>query len=121
MAKHNEYASFGQEGHTNIYTGEYQKPIIMDYSRGEKNINTLGTINDTTTFNQATNEIKMKLADLLPEEIPTNLLTEEDVINASLIHVHTHKQFITNSEMKWYPLGAIKKLLKYYNIDESFL
>lgn len=117
MSKTNEYASFGQEGHTNIYTGNYQKPVIIDWSKGEKNINTIGTVNDTTTFNQAINETKIKLSELLPEEIPTSLLTEEDIVNVSLIHSHSQKEFISNSEAKWYPLKAIIKLLKHYNIE----
>lgn len=115
-----ETASFGTDGHLNVFTGEYQQPTIIDYSRGEKNIHTLGAADDTTTFRQTTNIEKSRLADLLPEEIPSSHLTDDDIQNASLIYTIREQKHIRTMDIKWLPLKAIKKLLAIYNIkDES--
>ena len=115
-----ETSSHGTDGHLNVFTGEYQQPTIIDYSRGEKNIHTLGAADDTTTFRQTTNIEKSRLADLLPEEIPSSHLTDDDIQNASLIYTIREQKHIRTMELKWLPLKAIKKLLVIYNIkDES--
>ena len=117
-----ETASFGTDGHLNVFTGEYQQPTIIDYSRGEKNIHTLGAADDTTTFRQTTNIEKSRLADLLPENILSKHLTDDDIKNASLIYTIREVKHIRTMDLKWLPLKAIKKLLDIYKIkDESTL
>lgn len=115
-----ETSAFGTDGHLNVFTGEYQQPTIIDYSRGEKNIHTLGAADDTTTFRQSTNIEKTRLADLLPEEIPSSHLTDDDIQNSTLLYKIREEKYIPTMELKWLPLKAIKKLLDIYNIkDES--
>ena len=115
-----ETSSHGTDGHLNVFTGEYQQPVIIDYSRGEKNIHTLGAAEDTTTFRQTTNIEKSRLADLLPENILSIDLSDVDIQNASLIHKIREEVYIPTMELKWLPLKAIKKLLDIYKIkDES--
>ena len=115
-----ETSSHGVDGHLNVFTGEYQQPTIIDYSRGEKNIHTLGAAEDTTTFRQTTNIEKSRLADLLPENVLSKYLSDIDIQNASLIHKIREEEYIPTMELKWLPLKAIKKLLDIYKIkDES--
>ena len=114
-----ETSSHGTDGHLNVFTGEYQQPVIIDYSKGEKNIHTLGASEDTTTFRQHTNIEKSNLAELLPENILSSHLTDEDIQNSTLIYKIREEEYIPTMELKWLPLKAIKKLLDIYNIKNE--
>lgn len=113
-----ETSSYGTDGHLNVFTGEYQQPIIRNLDKGGKNINTIGTTGDTTTFTQCITELKDKLSQLLPDLIPSSLLTEDDIVNKNLIFKYkTEEQDIPHNDIKWFPLKAIKKLLEHYEIN----
>lgn len=112
-----ETSAFGTEGHINVFTGEFQKPVILDWSKGGKNIHTLGTSGDTTAFRQNYNTLKDKLSQLLPSKVKLSILNESDIINVNLIDKYRNKRTIINEEVKWLPLEAIKKLLEYYKIE----
>lgn len=114
-----ETSSHGTDGHLNVFTGEYQQPVIIDYSKGEKNIHTLGASEDTTTFRQTTSMEKTRLADLLPEQVLSSHLTDEDIQNSTLIYKISDLEHIPTMELKWLPLKAIKKLLDIYNIKNE--
>ena len=115
-----ETSSHGTDGHLNVFTGEYQQPTIIDYSRGEKNIHTLGAAEDTTTFRQTTSIEKSRLADLITTDVLSTDLSDDDIQNASLIYTIREQKHIRTMDIKWLPLKAIKKLLAIYNIkDES--
>lgn len=112
-------SSFGTDGHLNVFTGEYQQPVIIDYSKGEKNIHTIGATEDTTTFRQHTNIEKTRLSELLPENVLSNYLSDVDIQNASLIHNIREQEYIPTIYLKWLPLRAINKLLDIYKSNES--
>lgn len=112
-----EYASYGTEGHTNVFTGEFQKPTIIDWSRGGKTLASAGGPGDTNTFSSTTSEIKGKLSELLPDNIPTGILTNEDIVNAHMIHRFSEAEFLPQHELKYLPTKAILKLLEHFDID----
>ena len=114
-----ETSSHGTDGHLNVFTGEYQQPVIIDYSRGEKNIHTLGAAEDTTTFRQTTSIEKSRLADLITIDVLSTDLSDDDIQNASLIYTIREQKHIRAMDIKWLPLKAIKKLLAIYNIKNE--